>query len=64
MKDESRKKFKKGISVFGLVLILFLFVMLIVSTIQGNGNMVLAYLISITFVSILFYIAIYILKKR
>lgn len=63
MKNSINKKIKKVIAILGLVVILFLFVVLITSTIKGNGNMVMGSLISIIFVSILFYIALYIVKK-
>lgn len=63
MKNSTKKKIKRIIAIIGIVVILFLLVMMIVSMINRNGNMVMGSLISIIFVSILFYIALYIVKK-
>lgn len=63
MKNSVKKRVKKVIAIIGLVVIIFLLLMMIAAMIQGNGNMVMGSLISIIFVSILFYIALYIVKK-
>ena len=63
MKSGIKERIKKVIAIIGLVVIIFLLLMMIVAMIQGNGNMVMGSLISIIFVSILFYIALYIVKK-
>lgn len=63
MKSGIKERIKKVIAIIGLIVIVFLLLMMIVAMIQGNGNMVMGSLISIIFVSILFYIALYIVKK-
>ena len=58
-----KNKIKKIIAIIGVIVIMFLLVMMIVAMINRNGNIVLGSLISIIFVSIVFYIALNMLKK-
>ena len=64
MNNNIKNKIKRVIAIIGIIVFLFLLVMMIVAMINRNGNMVLGSLISIIFVSILFYIALNVLKKN
>ena len=64
MNNNIKNKIKRVIAIIGIIVILFLLVMMIVAMINRNGNMVLGSLISIIFVSIVFYIALNVLKKN